>query len=280
MNGASSSVLDERAFSLRLGEHVSLVQRNGGFLSLAVVRGPRGPDVEEVPPRLRGLSERLRERVRAHDVVGWRGTTVAILMPGTDVSQAQSAVRRILAFAADEPLETRRAAEAAGIAAVYGAMEGGPLALLQAAEAAAAQAAPGEIAVSRSLHGRPRILVVDDDAAFAEALADAISERGWEGHPCSDSRDARQRVGLDEYSGMFVDVVMPPPTGLDILNAALAHAPRRPAVLMSGHDVPPDALLDALSLGPVTFIRKPIAGKDLDLALAMFRGLLPGTTRR
>jgi hypothetical protein len=59
----------------------------------------------------------------------------------------------------------------------------------------------------------------------------------------------------------------------------LAH-PGRPAVLMSGQDVEPNAILEALSLGPVMFIRKPLSHADLDSALAMFRQLVPGIRRR
>jgi hypothetical protein len=56
--------------------------------------------------------------------------------------------------------------------------------------------------------------------------------------------------------------------------------PRRPVALMSGRDVPPDVLLDVLSLGPTIFIRKPMRLADIESALAMFRSLLPGERRR
>ena len=39
-------------------------------------------------------------------------------------------------------------------------------------------------------------------------------------------------------------------------------------------------ILDALTLGPVMFIRKPLTHADLDSALAMFRQLVPGIRRR
>jgi hypothetical protein len=37
--------------------------------------------------------------------------------------------------------------------------------------------------------------------------------------------------------------------------------------------------MEALELGPVVFIRKPISMADLDSALQMFREMLPGAQR-
>lgn len=93
--------------------------------------------------------------------------------------------------------------------------------------------------------------MVDEDLTFAQALAETISEREWEAHPCTDVADARERVKDPSYSGFFVDLVLPRSSGIEILREALAANPGRPAVLMSGHDVDPSAILDALSLGPV-----------------------------
>ena len=142
------------------------------------------------------------------------------------------------------------------------------------------EAPPGQFARSRTLDGRPRLLVIDDDPTFAETLAEAISERDWEGHPCTDVADARQRVKEGTYSGFFIDVVLPQSSGVEILTEAMAAETRRPAVLMSGHDVDPGIILDALALGPVMFMRKPLSLSDLDTALEMFRKLGPGVRRR
>ncbi len=167
---------------------------------------------------------------------------------------------------------------AAGVATVYGGVEGGGDALLEAAEQACSDQA--DVRLSESLNGRPRVLVVDDDAAFAGALAETLLDRGWEGHPCTDALDALARVRQALYAGLFVDAVIPGTHGANLLRESLRLYPRRPAVLMSGKDVEPGLLLDVLSLGPVTFIAKPISSADLDLALQMFRALLPAAPRQ
>ncbi len=220
---------------------------------------------------------RLRERVRLHDTLGWYGPGVlAIVLPGNDIRQAVSAAKRLL-FAAEN---RGKVSLVVGVATVYGEVEGGAEALLQAAEEAYGQAGPGEIKLSATLKGEPRVLVVDDDTTFAQALADTLLELGWEGHPCSDYRDALERVRSQPYDALFLDVVMPGRSGPEILAESFRHHPRRPAVLMSGQDIDQRAILDALSLGPVIFVRKPLSREDIVSALQLFRLLLPGSVRR
>ena len=228
------------------------------------------------------MAERLRRAVRLEDILGQRAMHVALLMPDTTNHQAARAAERLLAIVNGTgavPAGTGMLASA-GLATTYGDVEGGGDALLTAAEEALAEAAPGQFARSRTLEGRPRLLVIDDDPTFAEALADAITERGWEGHPCTDVADARQRVKEPTYSGFFIDVVLPKSSGIEILTEAMAADTKRPAVLMSGHDIDADQILDALALGPVMFMRKPLTLSDLDSALEMFRKLGPGIRRR
>jgi FixJ family two-component response regulator len=82
------------------------------------------------------------------------------------------------------------------------------------------------------------------------------------------------------YSGLFIDMVLPGTSGAEILRDALAAHPRRPGILMSGHDANHDAILEALGLGPVMFVHKPMSSADLDAALLTFRELVPGMVRR
>lgn len=270
-------LLDAVAFRFRLEEEVARVRRAGGFLSLAVIRvgpGPKPPPGGET--RLARVSRKLRGSVRLHDVLASHGSHLALLMPETTAAEAARAGERLLALVIEETAPQ----DSAGIATAYGEVEGGGTALLAAAEEAAQQGAPGQVVRSRSLEGRPRILVIDDDLTFAQALADTISARGWEAHPCSDTADARQRVKDRGYSGVFIDMVLSGTSGADILRSALEAHPRRPAILMSGHDANHEAILEALGMGPVMFVSKPMSSADLDSALQMFRELVPGMVRR
>jgi CheY-like chemotaxis protein len=276
-------LLDALAFRFRLEEEVARVRRAGGFLSLAVLRIDAGPPPPpDAETRLVRVARRLRDAVRLHDVLAGHGANLVLLMPETTASEAARAGERLLSLVAEEIAlpagDLPR--DSAGVATAYGEVEGGGFALLAAAEEALREAAPGQVVRSRSLEGRPRILVVDDDLSFAQVLAETISERGWDAHPCSEPADARQRVKDRSYSGLFIDMVLPGTSGAEILRDALAAHPRRPAILMSGHDANHDAILEALGMGPVMFVHKPMSSADLDSALLMFRELVPGMVRR
>lgn len=277
---ALQPLLDPVTFRGRVWTEVSRVQRSGGFLSLLVL-GARAFDDRTPPaPMVAEMTARLRKSVRLQDVPGQRGAaTLALLMPDTSQADGRRAAERLMRVATEGPPLAPQLEVAAGLATVFGEVEGGADALIAAAEDALGEARNGEIVCSRVLSGRPRVLVVDDDLVFAQALADAISERGFEGHPCSVTEDARQRVSSPSYSGLFIDLVLSGTNGVEILRQALAFHPRRPAALMSGVDAQHEAVAQALELGPVVFVRKPLSSADLDSVLAMFRELLPGARR-
>ena len=279
--GELRSILDSAALGHRLDEETARVRRSGGFLSLALFHAVAGPNAPPASNPLEALAERLRKSVRLEDVLARHGENFALLMLDTTAGEAARAAERLLALInKEEGGAPGHSPASAGTATAYGEVEGGAAALTIAAEEALREAAPGQFVSSKAMDGRPRLLVVDDDRVFAEALAETIAEREWEAHPCTDVADARQRVLDTSYSGFFIDCVLPTSSGVEILREAMAAHPGRPAVLMSGKDVDPHSILDALTLGPVMFIRKPLTHADLDSALAMFRQLVPGIRRR
>jgi PleD family two-component response regulator len=278
-------VLDPSAFRHRLDEEVERVRRSGGFLSLALFQAHSGSTEVAAPPAsLARVAERLRATVRLQDVLAERGSRLVLLMPDTTAGEGLRAAERLLAIvnAPDDPAQDAAPMLRAsvGVATTYGEVEGGGTALLAAAEEAVREALPGRFTGSRTMNGRPRILVVDDDTTFAHTLADAISEQEWEAHPCTDTADARERVKGGAYSGFFIDVVMPGASGVEILAEVMATEPRRPVVLMSGLDVDHAMILDAMSHGPVLFARKPFSTADLSSSLQMIRDLIPGRRGR
>jgi CheY-like chemotaxis protein len=272
-------LLDNATLTARLDGELARTRRLGGFVSIVLFgKGAGLPGID-----LAGLLDRggsmLAANIRGYDFVGaWDPRGLVVVMPGSAASEAVAGGRRLLgALRADAVFGP---AVAAGIASAYGDIEGGAPALLEAAEEALGRAGRGQVVVSEAQRGRPHVLVVDDDAAFAQALAETITADDWEADPCTDPTDALERVRGTTYHGLFVDLVLPRLTGVDILRESLAHFPRRPAILMSGHDANHEAILDALALGPVMFVRKPISAADLDAALRMFRVLLPGAGPR
>jgi CheY-like chemotaxis protein len=265
-------LLDRDGFRGRLFEEVARVRRSGGFLSLAALGDSRADD-----GWAGRAADRLRMRVRAHDVLGVDQPRLLVLLPDTDRMQARRAGERFLRI-----LGEGRPGEAAsvGLATTYGEIEGGGDALLDAVERALQEAPAGEVRASDWPSGKPRVLIVDDDVDLATTLAETISDLGWEGMPCSHVPDALQRIREAQYSALFVDLVLPGASGVDLLRVALARNPKLPAILMSGRDADADVVVTALGLGPVMFVEKPISPEHLQSSLALFRGLLPGAPKR
>jgi CheY-like chemotaxis protein len=270
-------ILTPGGFVARLAAEVARVRRKGGFLSLLLIDLKAADRTPASPLLLRGIAERLRTRVRIHDVLALREKSVALLMPETNAIEAGRAAERLLRIGngAEGPWR-----ESGGAATVFGEVEGGGDALMAAAEDALREAGSGKIVRSRALDGRPRLLVVDADVGFAQALAATISDRGWEAHPCGESEEARQRVAEGGYHGMFLDLMLPGSGGINVLRRAMEARPPLPSVLMSGPGAPHPAILEALEFGPVMFVRKPLSSIDLDSALQMLRELLPGAPAR
>ncbi len=196
-------------------------------------------------------------------------------MPDTSATEATQLAYRLLQVG-----EGRGFSLSGGLATALGSVEGDGPALLAAAEEALDEALPGQVTSSSSLKGNPRVLVVDDDLAFAQALADSLTERGWEGHPCTSREDALQRVTDPDYCSVFVDLVLAGGTGIDVIRRAVACQPGRPVVLMSGYGVDRTTMKEVLALGPVLFMRKPLSVTELDSAIRTLRGRLTGATRR
>jgi CheY-like chemotaxis protein len=270
-----SPILDSTGFEARVTQEAARVRRSGGFLSLAMLAAGNGARTED---QSQVLARKLQLGVRLHDVLGRSGVMVGVLMPDATIAQAAQAAERFVTLCAG--VLGSEAKPAAGVATMYGSVEGGAAALLGAAADALEGAAPGNVARSRDLNGRPRILVVDDDVGFATALAETIGEGDWDADPCSDNVDARNRVGVPGYAALFVDLVMPGTNGVELVRRWLTVRPIRPAILMSGHDAQHQAILEALSLGPVMFVGKPVVKQDLETALDMCRQLLPGAAAR
>lgn len=260
------TVLGAQTFAERLACEAARIRRSGGFLSLGLIQcgGDAG-----------AFAQTVQEQVRLHDVVSLTHDRVALLMPDTTMAEACQVAERLVR-------REGAATAAAGVATVYGEVEGEGDALLAAASESLRVAGPGDVVQSKTLQGRPRVLVVDDEPLFARLLAELVSQRGWDGHPCTDPVDALQRVKGGTYSALFVDLVLGPRiTGVDIIREAEACHPGRPAVLMSARDNDRhQSIFDALELGPVTFVRKPVSATDLEASLEMFRSLLPGLGRQ
>jgi chemosensory pili system protein ChpA (sensor histidine kinase/response regulator) len=113
-----------------------------------------------------------------------------------------------------------------------------------------------------------RILFVDDDESFLEALCDLLTSRGHTVIPCSEPLKAAEIADQAPPQIAVLDFDMPHLNGLELLQELRRrkNLARLPAIFLSGVDamrvaavVPPDR--------HVMFLRKPVDMKELEGAI-------------
>jgi two-component system, cell cycle sensor histidine kinase and response regulator CckA len=102
-----------------------------------------------------------------------------------------------------------------------------------------------------------RVLLVEDDEAFASflALALARSAQSVAVHAVSDLRAALEQVALTRPDAVILDLNLPDSNGLATLRAVLAAAPEMPVVVLTGVD-DVDVAGQALQLGAQDWLLK------------------------
>jgi two-component system, NtrC family, nitrogen regulation response regulator NtrX len=117
---------------------------------------------------------------------------------------------------------------------------------------------------------KPRVLIVDDDAATVASLSRAFALEGLEALTASSAVRALERLQAEPVDAILSDVVMPGMDGLEFLARLRERAPSVPVVLMSGQASLENAV-KATRLGALDFVEKPVS---LDRLLLTLRNAL------
>ncbi|MBI4510114.1 MAG: response regulator [Deltaproteobacteria bacterium] len=104
--------------------------------------------------------------------------------------------------------------------------------------------------------GRPRVLIVDDEAIVRSTCERALSRAGYNPVPAGSGAEAVAAVERDTFDAMVLDVRMPDVDGPMALVAIREHDRDIPCVVMSGYSAFEDAV-QCLRAGAVDFIEKP-----------------------
>lgn len=110
------------------------------------------------------------------------------------------------------------------------------------------------------------IVIIDDEAAVAETLADAV--RG-QGHTASVGRTGKEGLALlAEHTpdAVFLDLVMPGLSGVELLREIRRDKPELPIVVVTGW-ADSEQLDEARRLGVTDIVEKPWALKYMGEAL-------------
>jgi DNA-binding NtrC family response regulator len=112
-----------------------------------------------------------------------------------------------------------------------------------------------------------RILVVDDDAADAEALCSLLTEAGHAVETAASTEAALAKFREDTYAIVVADVQLPGESGLDLVRELRNQAPATAVVVMTGHASVSTAVT-ALKYGAVDYLKKPVHVSQLKKLIA------------
>jgi len=120
---------------------------------------------------------------------------------------------------------------------------------------------------------RQTILVVDDEAPMRKLLSGNLKASGYDVRAAADGTEALKLIDEHPFDLLLLDVNMPGPNGLQVLEA-IRHSAEIPILMVSGRSRERDKV-DALDLGADDYLSKPFGVAEL---LARVKALLRRAT--
>ncbi len=107
-----------------------------------------------------------------------------------------------------------------------------------------------------------RVLVVDDEPAIREMLAQILETAGYATHTARDGQEALEILERESYDLVILDIYMPRLDGIELLSE-LRMRWILPKVIVITGDNAPETLLRAVREEAYQYINKPVAADDL-----------------
>ena len=104
--------------------------------------------------------------------------------------------------------------------------------------------------------GRPRVLVVDDEASIRDLLAKTLALAEYEVDLAPDGRTALERLRMIPYDLLITDLKMPGVDGLAVIREARRLKADIPVIIITGFSTEASAI-EAVNLGVSGYLTKP-----------------------
>jgi len=109
---------------------------------------------------------------------------------------------------------------------------------------------------------RNRVLVVEDDAPIRRGIVDALRYEGYEPREAGDGHEGMTLATEIECDLVLLDLVLPGPSGLDILSAVRQTRPTLPIIILTAMGEEADRVR-GLRLGADDYVVKPFSVTEL-----------------
>lgn len=117
------------------------------------------------------------------------------------------------------------------------------------------------------------VYILDDDPAIRRLITRLIQGTGHVAHEFQSAVEFRRVVAESTYGCIMLDIAMPGPSGLDLLEDLVHTTPAWPVIMISGTTDVTDAIT-AFQRGATHFLRKPFRRKEFLAALAAAAALV------
>jgi DNA-binding NtrC family response regulator len=101
-----------------------------------------------------------------------------------------------------------------------------------------------------------KVLLIDDEKDFLDALAERMRTRDIDVTESTSAKDALKKVGAESYDAVVLDLQMPEMDGLEALKILLAKDPKLQVILLTGHATVQKGV-EAMKLGAMELLEKP-----------------------
>ena len=126
-----------------------------------------------------------------------------------------------------------------------------------------------------------KLLVVEDDLASLELMAEVFMSLKAEVRPVSDSEKAVGMVNQEKFDGIFLDLEMPNLNGFDLARLIRKSSWNKttPIIIVTGREER-DTMQQAFSLGATFFLQKPVDRQKLSVLFRTVSGGMVENRRR
>jgi DNA-binding response OmpR family regulator len=111
---------------------------------------------------------------------------------------------------------------------------------------------------------KPRILVVEDEAAIRDGLADVLVYHGYRVDALGDGREGLKKALSGQYDLLLLDVMLPGLSGFSICDEVRKVDREQPIIMLTAKTSDED-IVNGLSLGADDYVGKPFSIAELIL---------------
>lgn len=120
-----------------------------------------------------------------------------------------------------------------------------------------------------------RVLIVEDEIAILNFIAETLSSLGLEVRPVSDSQQAASMIHQEKFDAIFLDLVMPKMDGFELAGLIRQSSwnGSTPIFIITGLE-DQETMQRAFAAGATFFLQKPIGRQELTRLFRIAQGVI------